>query len=50
MTQEQRLQRLTEAGHIMCGDDHGWTARLARRLDMNRGYVASIIAGKRPVK
>ncbi|HEY8361004.1 MAG TPA: hypothetical protein VIL30_26395 [Ramlibacter sp.] len=47
--QQLRLERFIQAGKILAGDEPGWPARLARRLDMNRGYVASIVAGTRPV-
>lgn len=46
---EQRTHRFIAAGKILAGDEPGWAARLARRLDMNRGYVAAIVAGTRPV-
>ena len=48
-TQPARLARFVEAGTIIAGDEPGWPARLARRLDMNRGYVASVVAGTRPL-
>lgn len=48
-TRSARLARFVEAGKIIAGDEPGWPARLARRLDMNRGYVASVVAGTRPI-